>query len=434
MAPAAAAEAARQSAEEQKRVFVSEHAALRTSVRMLPAERSLADLWATSLLHPPAGAVLALDFDQTITLVRGDGGGVRRKTLRGGEAAREALFAMAAAGVRMVVVTAQTPSIATVENMAKEMAELGIAELFDVQPADRGRAEAWLRQTYAPPEALAVPLGRACTRLMLLLLLLTERKVADLCRIGFSNMSLGEAAVSYRLEKVGQGWSGEQRLNANDDDPALCPVRAWRAYVELSASFRGEGGADRLLIAAAAAASPTGLSPTSETAPPSAALGAEAALQLVRGALTEAGYSPRDSAWLAEPHAVETDLGGGVKIAAKGHTVAARYNKPEGLQAWLRRENLRPSSLVFVDDNSDNTFSMFLSFAQLEKEQTAAAAAAAAADSAAAAASTAADTPPPPPDVCSVWYPPETSNFEENYDAQTRELLLALCRGPVGDA
>ena len=36
--------------------------------------------------------------------------------------------------------------------------------------------------------------------------------------------------------------------------------------------------------------------------------------------------------------------------------------------------------------------------------------------------------------VSSLWYPPEASSFEENYDAQTRELLLKLSRGRVGES
>ena len=40
--------------------FVSEHAALRSSLYELPADRTLADLWASPLLRPAAGAVLAL--------------------------------------------------------------------------------------------------------------------------------------------------------------------------------------------------------------------------------------------------------------------------------------------------------------------------------------------------------------------------------------
>jgi hypothetical protein len=241
--------------------FVTEHAALKCSLRVLPADRSLADVWASGLLQPSQGtAVLALDFDQTLTLVRPNADGVRQKGLRGGEPARAALHAMRDAGVRMVVVTAQSPSVGTVENMAKELGELGLAELFDARPAE--------------PET-----------------------------------SLEELRRRY-----------------------------------------------------------------------------------------------------------EVTFDGGVKLAIKGHTVAARYNKPEGLQAWMDREGLAPDKLVFVDDNSDNAFSMFLHFATLEKQHAKEGGAA----------------KPVPPSTCSIWYPPESASTEENFDKTTRQLLLRLSRGRLG--
>ena len=137
-----------------------------------------------------------------------------------------------------------------------------------------------------------------------------------------------------------------------------------------------------------------------------------------------------------------------------------RYNKPEGLQAWIEREKLTPTSVAFVDDNSDNAFSMFLfcngrdsptvatearavsnvretglmvlrshcvAVASLEKQAAAAAAGLSDKDTAGAAPTAALV-------VSSLWYPPEASSFEENYDAQTRELLLKLSRGRVGES
>ena len=134
----------------------------------------------------------------------------------------------------------------------------------------------------------------------------------------------------------------------------------------------------------------------------------------------------RDVQWLVEPPAKELTLDGGVKIAMMGHVVAARYNKPEGLEAWLTREGLRPKALAFVDDNSDNAFSMFMHFAALEKAH-----AAAHGETGAAPAASADGGAPPPPTCCAVWYPPETSATQESFDAPTREMLLALSRGPL---
>ena len=68
-----------------------------------------------------------------------------------------------------------------------------------------------------------------------------------------------------------------------------------------------------------------------------------------------------------------------------------------------------------------------MAVASLEKQASAAAAAPADKEKAVAARTAALA-------VTSIWYPPEASNFEENYDVQTRELLLKLSRGRVGES
>ena len=83
--------------------------------------------------------------------------------------------------------------------------------------------------------------------------------------------------------------------------------------------------------------------------------------------------------------------------------------------SWLEREGLTPERLAFVDDNSDNAFSMFMAFAALEKAHRSEVGKKAIA----------------PPICCSVWYPPETSATQENFDAATREMLEALSKGPL---
>ena len=239
----------------------------------------------------PSKAVLALDFDQTLTLVRPTGpGGARQKTLRGGEEAREALDAMAAAGVRMCIVTAQSPSAATVQNAADECRALGIAELFGVQEPDLKTLRAALasgRVGGPPPgihEAAAADVSDASpadvldvsdasdaparatpnlddltARLLLLLLLQTGRAAADLVRLGASNMRVrDDGAIAYRAWNDSQGvWGAEQVLPRNDATPKLCPVRAWTAYAAATKTVRDAAGPDapdRLLLSPSAAA------------------------------------------------------------------------------------------------------------------------------------------------------------------------------------
>ena len=250
--------------------------------------------------------MLALDFDQTLTLVRPTGaGGAREKTLRGGTAARR-LDEMAKAGVHMCIVTAQSPSAATVGNAANECRELGIDKLFGVEPvqlsllekaissgsiggppaggaaAGAGAAVASSADSPSKREAEALnqrmstmeekldklldisdggavssvvdvtdgassgssaapTLEEALTRLVLLLLLKTDRVAADLVRIGASTkLKEDGTGLPYRMWNVSQGvWGGEQKLIKEEaTNAALCPVRAWEAYAAATSHLR----------------------------------------------------------------------------------------------------------------------------------------------------------------------------------------------------
>jgi len=403
-------------------------------LRVLPAERTLRDLWAAAVLgSDPSSSVLALDFDQTLTFVRPTGaGGIREKKLRGAEEARGALHAMADAGVRMCIVTAQSPSASTVQNAARECKELGIAELFGVQDADVASVYAALESGSSGGDEGS--LGALATRLLVLLLLKTNRTAADLVRVGLSPTTLkGDGSLGYRTWSEQNGtWNAEQRLERDDARPALCPVRAWQAYAAATDSIRSGcvHAPDRLLL------SPSKV----ELGVASVATPAEV-VELASAAMRAAGLSARDVTWLTEPPAKEITTEAGIKLAMMGHVIASKYNKPEGLQAWLQREHLTPTRIAFVDDSSDNAFTMFMHFAGLEREYVTAHGEPPHPGEASPIPPTQQSTtgegellgsPSAPPPVCvSVWYPPEASEREENHDAATREMLVALSRGPL---
>jgi len=52
-----------------------------------------------------------------------------------------------------------------------------------------------------------------------------------------------------------------------------------------------------------------------------------------------------------------------MKAALCGKVLACRYNKPEGLAMYLQRSNLKPETIIFIDDNSDNCWNMFTHWA-----------------------------------------------------------------------
>ena len=115
------------------------------------------------------------------------------------------------------------------------------------------------------------------------------------------------------------------------------------------------------------------------------------------------------------PEASVVKIGGDIPVARVGHAMASRYNKPEALQHWLEAEGLAATvqKVIFVDDNSDNVFNMFMHFATAESDGRA-----------------------PAPRACAVWYPPPPpaageKSREEHYDETTRELLTGVCRGEL---
>ena len=107
---------------------------LQCELRVLPRAGTLADLWASGALgDEPGRCVLALDFDQTLTQVDRSAPAGSQLRMRGGEAARVALHAMHAAGVTLLIITAQSPSAQTLVNLQGELRHLGIGELFGLR-------------------------------------------------------------------------------------------------------------------------------------------------------------------------------------------------------------------------------------------------------------------------------------------------------------
>ena len=80
--------------------------ALAHNLRILPPHGTLGDVWRADILR--AGDVLALDYDQTITTSVGTSNDPRDR-LRGGDDTRKALEEMSAAGVILIIMTAQSP-------------------------------------------------------------------------------------------------------------------------------------------------------------------------------------------------------------------------------------------------------------------------------------------------------------------------------------
>ena len=97
----------------------------------------------------------------------------------------------------MAIVTAQSPSLQTVRTLSGELHALGIAELFGV-PAD-GAREAVLDALAEWGDHAALPPERLLARLVLLLLLKSDRSAADLAR---ASRCRRRAASSHRRRRT----------------------------------------------------------------------------------------------------------------------------------------------------------------------------------------------------------------------------------------
>ena len=110
---------------------------LACEMRVLPNTGTLADLWASGALGgDPSRCVLALDFDQTLTQVDRTAAVGEQLKMRGGEAARRALHEMHAAGVTLLIITAQAPSVQTILNLMGELKVLGVHSLFGLEAVE----------------------------------------------------------------------------------------------------------------------------------------------------------------------------------------------------------------------------------------------------------------------------------------------------------
>jgi hypothetical protein len=419
--------------------------------------------------------LFAFDFDQTITQVKVLGG--RRQTLlRGGESTREMLNNLHRHGAHLAIVTATTPSVENAKSIAKQVRDLGLERMFDVDEFDPAPIKNLLK-SWGRNEDLSIE--KLMKKLITLLVLLTDRWPADLERIGFSPIKIDDAKtkVRYRLIQTSGpskgDWSAEQSLSANREDPLLCPVQCWAHLIERTAEFRrtkfGEKPPDRFFLrfhqlddAADTttnvnenenenASVSTSVSIVTETfgslgvdsrelTDDAACMKAHEIIALLEDVLREAGLDPTKGKVreLFEEPAKVVELSGGIKIVEYGTIICARYNKAEAVQ-HLASNLPSVKTIIFVDDNSDNVFNVFNYF--YSKATAAAAAAggsigmsgttdAASATSAltgsSSSSSSAAAVVSGRHKIISCWYPPPEGGVEENVDPDVQKLIQLL--------
>mmetsp|Transcript_9590 Transcript_9590/g.22030 ORF Transcript_9590/g.22030 Transcript_9590/m.22030 type:complete len:368 (+) Transcript_9590:72-1175(+) len=362
--------------EVQTAAFVASHADIPCSIHRITPDSSLAEM--LPFVTNPHKALIALDFDQTVKMHTP----TIQKCVRGGQASVDAISELYDKGATFCIVTAANPQPGSVQEIAKDVRYLKLERLFRVEEFDPTRAldqlRSWGTNTSLSEDQLE-------DKLLLLLTLFTDRYPADLVRIGhsktefcFQEHSTTPSQLSYRLLSE-QGWSGAQMLKArHESDSILCPVQVWSEFVQRSKARRNQD--DRLF----------------------SGRDAKWAEERMNKLLLDMGYSERDTQPVTKDPIQVHLLEGGIRVARMGHVLCAKYNKPEALQMFIQQEALNPEVVLFADDNSDNVFNMYMTFASLALEHK------------------------PIPTVHCFWYVPPPEGKEETYDSVSRELMLRI--------
>jgi len=126
-------------------------------------------------------------------------------------------------------------------------------------------------------------------------------------------------------------------------------------------------------------------------------------VELVKEGLTEAGVDLRQAEGVFSPAAKLIVTEAGVKLGTMGNVICASYNKPQAVEYFLQSRKLNAKTVVFVDDNSDNVYSMFVHFASKETQEGLKA-----------------------PAVWSCWYPPPPGGREEVFDETSQTIVKRL--------
>ena len=345
---------------------------------------------------PAEETLVALDFDQTLSLtsvVEGE----KVYALRGGEESSAWLASLTLRGIDSIVVTAAPASTGSANAVRGDMGRIGVGHLFPCNTHNDGDVEALLEaltrwedgQEGGDDERV-----RKSVRLMLAFILLSQRKGSDLYRVGRSHVRWERGEERERIvfdlaAPDGSTWSATQVMDRSEEVGSLY-ARVWDVLdpigslcVMLESDEGGEGGeggergepeeGDRLFVREDGS--------VFESA--GDLIGWLREVFLVPAGLMEEGsLSDTALASLFWSESVLLSTPDKIAVAKSGQLLCARYNKPEAVEAYIKAwryphpltqgvppsvpdEGGRPpvSTIIFVDDNSDNVVKMFLHFA-----------------------------------------------------------------------
>lgn len=342
--------------EEQRDAFVAKYGPLRSGIRHLAPAASFEAVLEQLVVPHAAECCAAFDFDQTLHL---------REAHRGHAGAF--LARLQALGIPYCIVTAAQPRVSSVKALAQELAELRMDHLFRTTLLPRERALDVLR-AWGPGEALSAEALQK--KLVLLFALLTDRRPSDLARVGYSQVHVAAdgASATYKLQRSATEWSAELTLEARPSDPLVCPVVCLKDYLGRIGKVRQPpvyrvidpevDFPDNIVEDDALFLQPDGqrFSPTSLE-------------HVVEHFLLQEGHFPEwQVAGLLREAAVELTVDG-IQMARFGNLIAAKYNKAQAVQWFVKEQQERGHAckrILFVDDNMDNVFGVFGFFASRE--------------------------------------------------------------------
>lgn len=372
---------------ETKEFILSTWGALNSKCVILPSDANF------SFLHhfiiDPHDTILALDFDQTITIKPEVETGDINSHLRGGAKSREAFQKLYEAGVAMMIITAQTPSEVAVRNLKFELDKLNIAEYFGLENWSKQPVLDLLKSWGANTTLSFSQLER---KLSALLVLNTPRYGKDLARFcGAKRITIKEdnSEVTFFLQSCEEPtplqWSGKQTVKIkkrmeevsekdrekyeNEQlyyyDEDLCLILTWREYLSRTHNKRSltEDGIDipeRLFIR---------FSEPLEVPEIGVPLTFVETIQLVKSVFQEAGISAKHIESVCEnPCKLIQSQATGAQLFSYGNTYCSKYNKAEAMEMFLvgNKQARGRKTVIFVDDNSDNAWNIFEFFAAKE--------------------------------------------------------------------
>lgn len=302
--------------------------------------------------------LVAFDFDQTLTEPKKN---KNDKTagprMRGGTSSLKAIQDLHRNGVDMIIITATKPGRDAAASVAAEACKLGLGKEFN---ADKRHDLDALNSAFKKEGNLSELSDAALTdRLSMLMMVHTRLRGIDLWRVSSRSVKRGASGIieSFCTRTLQMESSVDQfdslgtlstpykvpKAAAESVDLSLC----LQEYLKRVETF----GLEQLFLEVDNKDNFTGSGMSSKAL--------VSRLEVYAKQLGLAGHVIRA---LSHGFAEDIKTEKGVMIAKAGKVFCSGYNKSEALEWYVKSCATRPRRVLFVDDNTDNVFNLFMAF------------------------------------------------------------------------